>query len=85
MIKNEILHPQFLRQLSGIKRRTVAFLVRLECIPVGIEAERLAHHPVRPLYVATVLLVIRLIAQTRQNQRFSMIIRCSFIGCSLIF
>ena len=67
MIQDKILHAQFLRQFSGIKRRTVAFLIRLERIAVGIETERLAHHPVSPLYVAAVLLIIRLIAQTRQD------------------
>ena len=83
--KLDVIDKEIVRLFSGIKRRAVAFLVRLERIAVGIKAERLAHHPIRPLNVAAVQLVIRLIAQTRQDQRFSMIFRCSFIGCSLIF
>ena len=53
----------------------MAFLVRLERIAVGIKAERLAHHPVSPYYVASVQLVIRLIAQARQDQRLTRFIR----------
>ena len=33
MIQDKILHAQFLRQFSGIKRRTVAFLIRLALPP----------------------------------------------------
>ena len=75
MIQDKILHAQFLRQFSGIKRRTVAFLIRLERIAVGIETKRLTHHPVSPHYVASVLLVIRFITQARQDQRLIRFIR----------
>ena len=75
MIQDKILHAQFLRQFSGIKRRTVAFLIRLERIAVCIETKRLTHHPVSPHYVASVLLVIRFITQARQDQRLIRFIR----------
>ena len=46
VIEDEVLYVEFCCELSCVKSRTVVFLVWLEGVAVGVEAESLAHHPV---------------------------------------
>ena len=67
MIQYEILYVEFGCKSACIKSCAVTFLVRLECVALGIQAERLAHHPVGMLYVGAVELIVWLVTKTRHN------------------